>query len=571
MGKIVGIDLGTSTSEISIINEGKPFVIPNKAGDFITPSIVAIDENGEIVVGTAARELLRLSPENAVIEVKRLMGSGKNVTLGNNTYSPQEISSFIIKHLVKYASEYIGSEIDRAVISVPAYFSDEQRKATVDAGKLAGLKVERIINEPTAAALDYGLENMKTANNIMVYDLGGGTLDVTVLEMFEGVLEVKASCGNNSLGGKDFDQCLMDYISNSFFEQYPSADKLSPRSKMLLKQAAEECKIGLSKDDVYEIQIPFFSVSEGLPIALNIIITREIFENLISPLIESTAAQIDRALSDSKLSVQDIDVVLLVGGSTRIPYVKKFLESHTSKMPQTLLDPDLAVTKGAAIQSGILDNVFSSEVDILITDVCPYTLGTSVLSYVGGFPDPDVYDVIIPRNVTIPTVRKKTYFTVSDNQIKVKIDVYQGEYKKASKNNFLGDFILDGIPPAPAAKEPIIVSFSYDANGILSVEAMIQSTGKSSNIQLETTGVEMLKELDVSGWKNHPKAKKYRALINKANRLLEIEYEKTVFTDIAGITESFIYAIVNDEPFEVLDKYFEQLTDEIFEIEDADE
>lgn len=538
MSRIVGIDLGTSTSEIAVLKDGKPYVIPNHMGEYITPSVVGVSDRGRIIVGSEAREQLLLKPEDTVMEVKRLMGSDTRISMAGKQYTPQEISAFLLKYLVDCASSHLGETIDRAVITVPAYFSDEQRRATVEAGKLAGLQVERIINEPTAASLDYGIEHMEECRNVLVYDLGGGTLDVTVLEMFEGVLEVKASSGNNRLGGKDFDNAIMDCLLEKFTAEYGVDVSNDARAMMRLKDAAEKCKIVLSGQEKYQISLPFFADAGGVPVSLDEALTRELFEGLIKDKIDSTGKQIMVALEDAGLKAGDIDFVLLVGGSTRIPYVRKFIDKVMGKEPMSLVDPDLAVVRGAAVQAGILNEELSSEKDIVITDVCPYTLGIAMLDNIGGFPVPDVYDVIIPRNVTIPVVREKIYGTVQDNQKAVEISVYQGEYKKASLNNLLGEFTLEGIPAAPAFKEKIKVSFSYDVNGILQTEGVIVSTGDKAVITVETTGVKVVEEVDLEKWKDMPNARRYRAVVNKAQRIIDNRQ--------AGVFELEIDELVRD-------------------------
>lgn len=571
MSTIVGIDLGTSTSEIAFIKDGKPAVIPNHLGEYITPSAVGLSDDGKIIVGKEARDQLLLKPNDTVIEVKRLMGSGEAVSMGGKEYSPQQISAFILTYLIDCARHYLDERIDRAVITVPAYFSDTQRRATVEAGKLAGITVERIINEPTAAALDYGIEHMEECQNILVYDLGGGTLDVTVLELFEGVLDVKASSGNNQLGGKDFDQRLIDYILNQFTARYNidvSADK---RAMMRLKDAVEKAKIALSEQDESSILIPFFVNVDGNPVSLEETITRQIFVSLIKELIDTTAKQINTALTDARITAAEIDLILLVGGSTRIPYVQHFIEQTLGKLPQSLIDPDLAVVRGAAIQAGIINNQFSSDKDIIITDVCPFTLGTSILSDFFGFPDSDVYDVIIPRNVTIPVVKEKIYGTAADNQTKVEVDVYQGEFKKASHNNFLGKFLLSGIPPAPAFKEKISISFAYDVNGILQVEAKIVTTGEKANITIETTGVEMIKEVDTRDWEKAPNARKYKAMIKKAGRMVESGEALYYAVDMESLIAKIKVGLVQGEKTDILDQYKKELQDMIYELtEDSD-
>lgn len=566
MSRIVGIDLGTSTSEIAVLKEGKPFVIPNHLGEYITPSVVGVSDDGRIVVGKEARDQLLLKPEDTVIEVKRLMGSGATVTMGGKEYTPQQISSFILAYLLDCARKYLGEDIDRAVITVPAYFSDAQRRATVEAGRLAGIKVERIINEPTAASLDYGIDHMQECQNILVYDLGGGTLDVTVLEMFEGVLDVKASSGNNQLGGKDFDQRLMNYLLDRFKAQHGVDVSEDKRALMRLKEAVEKCKIALSEEEEHRLLIPFFANVAGNPVSLEETVSREIFEGLIKDLIDVTEKQINTALADARIGAADLDLILLVGGSTRIPYVKNFIEKTLGKAPQSLVDPDLAVVRGAAVQAGILSDELSKEKDILITDVCPYTLGTSVLDFVGGLPVTDVYDVIIPRNVTIPVVKEKVYTTVFDNQTEVEINVYQGEYKKASDNNFLGKVLLKGIPPAPAFTEKINVSFAYDVNGILQVEGKILSTGKKANLTIETTGVEMVKEIDPEGWEKAPNARKYKAIIKKAERLVKNGEAQYYAVEMESLIRKIKIGLKQGEKPEILDKLKEELHEIIYEL-----
>ncbi|MDO8685053.1 MAG: Hsp70 family protein, partial [Clostridiales bacterium] len=496
-------------------------------------------------------------------EVKRLMGSNIRISMAEKQYTPQEISAFLLKYLADCASIHLGETIDRAVITVPAYFSDEQRRATVEAGKLAGLKVDRIINEPTAASLDYGIEHLEECRNVLVYDLGGGTLDVTVLEMFEGVLEVKASSGNNRLGGKDFDSALMDYLQEGFLTKHGVDVSDDARAMMRLKDAAEKCKIALSGREEYIINLPFFADVGGAPVSLEEGVTRELLEGLIKGKIDSTEKQISVALKDAGLVESDIDFVLLVGGSTRIPYVRKFIENVMGKEPMSLVDPDLAVVRGASIQAGILNEELSSEKDIMITDVCPYTLGIAILDYIGGFPIPDVYDVIIPRNVTIPVVKEKIYGTVQDNQTVVEIKVYQGDYKKASLNNLLGKFKLEGIPSAPAFREKIKVSFSYDVNGILQTEGVVVSTGEKAEITVETTGVKMEEEVDLEKWKDIPNARKYRAIINKAQRILESQQARGFEMEMDGLVRNLKKGLIKGWDLKKMDVIRDDLQETI--------
>ncbi|HEY5583515.1 MAG TPA: Hsp70 family protein [Ruminiclostridium sp.] len=570
MGRIVGIDLGTSTSEISILVEGKPFVIPNSNGETIIPSIVGINDEGQIIVGKEAREQLLLKPEDTIMEVKRLMGSDVKVKMAGKEYTPQEVSAYILTYLTNFASEYLGEKIERAVITVPAFFTDEQRRATVEAGKLAGLKVERIINEPTAASLDYGIDHMEECKNVLVYDLGGGTLDVTVLEMFEGVMEVKASSGNNKLGGKDFDEILIKYFLQKFKGKHNIDVSNDIRAMMRLKESSEQCKIALSKHEIFELVLPFFANVNGRPVSLEETVTRESFETLIKPQIDSTSVQINSALLDAGLKPIDIDLVILVGGSTRIPYVRKLVGRVMGSVPGTLLDPDMAVVRGACIQAAILNQELDADRDILVTDVCPYTLGVAILDEVSGMIMKDVFDIIIPRNITIPVIREKIYKTCADYQTKVEIKVYQGEYRKASSNNSLGSFMIEGIPAKPAFEEKIKVIFSYDVNGILNVEATILSNEKKANITVVTAGSEMRKEVDLTNWKKAPNSKKYRVVITKAQRVLENDQAGENALEIEDIIRDIKTALIEGKDDELLAELIEDLEQILFDLDEED-
>lgn len=569
MSKIIGIDLGTSTSEVGVLEDGKPLVIKNKLGSLITPSVVGISDDGNIFVGEDAKDQILLRPEHTVMEVKRLMGSSAMVKMGQNEYTPQEISSFILKYLKECAKNFIGEEIDRAVITVPAYFTDEQRRATVEAGKLAGLKVERIINEPTAAALAYGIEHMEENSHVLVYDLGGGTLDVTLLEMFEGVLEVKASSGNNKLGGKDFDDKIIELLIGEFQSTYDLEIRKDLRAMARIKEAAEKCKIALSTQEEYFVNLPFIADKNGEPLGITRNITRQEFEELIGELVRSTRAQIDIVLKDGEITPEEIDVILLVGGSTRVPFVGRFLEETLNKKPDTLVDPDLAVVMGAAIQGGIINRELSAETDILITDVCPYTLGVETMDFIYGMPVEDIYDVIIPRNLTIPVIKEKTYSTVVANQESVEIKVYQGDHKKASMNNFLGKFTLGGIPANEAFKEKIKIKFMYDINGILQVAATILSTGKEASMTIETTGVELKEEEDLSLWIKAPLGKKYRRLIKDCENALDENLESEYYSGMDEALRKLKKALINEEN-DKLEELEGVLTDLLYDMEDEE-
>jgi molecular chaperone DnaK len=513
MSRIVGIDLGTSTSEIACIVDGSPKLIPNVQGKLITPSVVHIGQDGSILVGEEAAEYLFTRPDCTFMEVKRLTGSGEKLKAHGKEYAPEEIQAMLLRYLVQCAETYLNEKIDRAVITVPAYFTDVQRRATTAAGELAGLRVERIINEPTAAALDYGLSNLKECKNVLVYDLGGGTLDVTVLELFEGVIDVKASCGNNHLGGKDFDEIIMRNLAD------PSGDA---RAFMRLKKAAEDCKIALSDDDAYKVSLPFLLTDKGgKSVSVEKTVSRQEFEEWVSEKAASTREPMKQALDDARLTAADLQVVLLVGGSTRIPCIKKLVEETLGKVPRSLVDPDLTVARGAAIQAGLLDGSINNS-DLVLTDVCPYTLGTAPLAD-SLFDKRKFFDPLIPRNTTIPAEKSKIYMTASDYQTSVRIDVYQGESSNLARNERLGEVRLSGIPPAKSGKEQIEVTFSYDMNGILQVKASVVSTGKQVSVEISTVGVKAKPPIDISKWESAVGGRAVRPLIRKAEKLIALD------------------------------------------------
>jgi molecular chaperone DnaK len=516
MSRIAGIDLGTSTSEIACIVDGTPKLLPNSQGKLVTPSVVHIGQDGEILVGEEAAEYLFTRPDCTFMEVKRLTGSGETLKAHGKEYAPEEIQAMLLGYLVRCAENTLKEKIDRAVITVPAYFTDVQRRATVKAGELAGLRVERIVNEPTAAALDYGLSNLKECKNVLVYDLGGGTLDVTVLELFEGVIDVKASSGNNHLGGKDFDEIIMTHLADSS----GPADLLGDeRALMRLKKAAEDCKIALSSQDEYKVSLPFLLTGkDGKPVSVEKTVGRRDFEEWVREKVSSTQEPMLSALSDAKLTRGDLQIVLLVGGSTRIPCVKKLVEETLGAVPRSLVDPDLTVARGAAIQAGLIEGSINSG-DLVLTDVCPYTLGTAPLRD-GLFGQRLVFDPLIPRNTTIPTEKAAIYTTAADYQTSVVIDVYQGESSDPENNERLGDLRLTGIPSARQGKEQIEVTFGYDMNGILQVKASVVSTGKQVSAEISTTGVKAKPTLDLSKWEEAEGARQVRPLVRKAEKLI---------------------------------------------------
>ncbi len=471
MSKIIGIDLGTTNSCVSVLEAGVATVIPNPEGGRTTPSVVAF-KKGERIVGDAAKRQAITNP-NTVSSIKRLMGTNKKVELEGKKYSPEEISAMILSYMKDYAEKYLGEKVSKAVITVPAYFNDSQRQATKNAGKIAGLEVERIINEPTAAALAYGLDKQENTHTVLVYDLGGGTFDVSVMELGDGVFEVKATAGNNHLGGDDFDERIMDYLISEFKKENKvdlSKDKMAMQR---LKEVAEKAKKDLSGMTSTQISAPFISQGEDGPLHLDMTLTRAKFEDLISDLVESTIDPVRQAIKDAKITKNDIDKVLLVGGSTRIPMVQELIKKELGKEPSREVNPDEVVSMGAAIQGGVLTGEVN---DIVLLDVTPLSLGLETL---GG-----IMTVLIPKNTTIPTSKKQVFSTAADNQPAVDIHVLQGERQMAADNKTLGNFQLTGIPAAPRGVPQIEVTFDIDANGIVNVKAKDLGTNKEQAITI---------------------------------------------------------------------------------------
>lgn len=548
MSTVIGIDLGTSTTEAAVIRDGKPVMIINEDGQVVIPSAVGVDNSGKYVIGELARAQYLLKPENTAIEIKRKIGKKEKIRLGEKMYSPVELSSMLLKYVKDYASAYLKEEIDRAVISVPAYFDDLQRQETMEVGIKAGFTVERIINEPTAAALSYGLEHMDEESHILVYDLGGGTFDVTLLEMFGGVLEVKASSGDNMLGGKDIDERLVQWLKEQFLKKHGIDLSKDLYAQVKLKEQAEWCKKELSTKNSCQILIPFLAKDKnGNPVALEETITVGQFEDLIRDLIERTHEPIDVVLADAGILPSDVDQVLLVGGSTRIPLVKKDIEEYLNCTPSLALNPDYAVSEGAAILAGMIEGSIDRKSSLIMTDVNPFTLGVRVMN---GYTD-NYMSVIIPRNVTIPVTRKQIYNTFSDWQTEAKVEVYQGESSKATRNHFLGEFMINGIPAKRAGEEMVEVSFSYDLNGMLCVAATVLSTQQQASITINMMQhTEETERTDISKWKEAKGAKEFRTVIRRAEKVLkklkEDELEED-YEDLEDLLFELKEAIVLDE------------------------
>jgi len=546
--KIIGIDFGTTNSVVAIKESGEIIVIPNKRGNRLTPSAFAISKNNELLIGEVAKNQAVLNPENTVLSIKRYMGKDYKVKIQEKEFTPQEIAAMIIRELKASAEKFLETEITKAVITVPAYFNDNQRQATKDAGKIAGLDVLRIINEPTAAALAYGITN-KDAQTVLVYDLGGGTFDVSILEIGSGVYEVIATNGNNFLGGDDFDNKIMEFLVNKFYDETKIDLTKDRMALQKLKEEAENAKKILSDAEIASINIPFITADESGPKHLQTTISRDMFNEITKDLVEVTLEPIFKALEDAHKHPDDIDKILLVGGSTRMPIIQETLEKVLNKKPSKVLNPDECVAVGAAIQASILSG---TDKGIVLVDVIPLTLGVKN--------EPDIFVPIIKRNTPIPVCETNLFTTVSDNQSVVEIHILQGERKIASENVSLGKFQLEGIRPGRAGEPRIEVKFEVDVNGILNVSARDIDTNVKQEIKIQTKNRltdEQIKEM----------IKKAEELLEQDTRAVNLQKLRLKVEQEIRTAKTFLKELELDE---TLEKELKNLIQELEQIKNSD-
>lgn len=577
--KIIGIDLGTTTSEIAYIKDGKPEIITNDLKEKVTPSVIGITEEGKYVVGEYAKRQLILKPDKTVAEVKTLIGMDKKIILDKRGYLPEEISAILLKELKNYAEQFLEDKVDEAVITVPANFNSLQRQATKKAGEMAGFKVDRIINEPTAAAMAYGLSNLENEEKVLVYDLGGGTFDVSVLELFSGILDVKASRGKNKLGGKDFDKRIVNYVVEEFKKTYciDLSENIIAMSR--IKDAAEKAKIELSYREETEINLPFVAVDKNdKPLEIKLKLTREKMDELIYDLISTTERIIDDTIDAAGYTDEDIDVVLAVGGSSKMDCVRNLLKDRFGERLKLGVNPDEAVALGAAVQAGIKKDEISSEDGLIITDNCQYNLGISVVEYGEyGRRFDGIFDPLIKRDTKIPCTIQKNYYTNYDYQTEVIIEVYEGVSKSVNENIHIGSVVLTGIPSALKGEEALEVSFSYDLNGILEIIAKVISTGKSISAKFDLNGFDnsLVSISDFINTKKEEKGKldewKDSKLANEIKFTIEIAEKKLEKLDDdnkieVGIVLNKLKKAVIENNKELVEVYDKKLTDMLFDL-----
>jgi len=545
MSKIVGIDLGTTFSAVAVMEGGKSKIIPSAEGHNTVPSVVTI-KGDDIIVGEIARRQAIVNPKNTIRSIKRLMGTKEKIEIDGKKYTPEQISAFILQKLKRDAEEYLGQKVTKAVITVPAYFGDSQRQATKDAGKIAGLEVERIVNEPTAASLAYGVDK-KNEHKILVFDFGGGTFDVSILELGDGVFEVKSTSGNNKLGGDDIDELLIDKLASDFKKEQGIDLREEPVALQRLKEAAEKAKIELSSTQQTDVSLPFITSDKNGPKHLNVTIKRSEFEKLIDNILEKLKGPTKQAMKDAKVTEKDLDEIILVGGSTRIPAVQKIVKEITKKEPNKSVHPDEAVALGAAIQAGILAGDVK---DVLLLDVTPLTLGIETL---GGIRTP-----LITRNTTIPTKKSQIFSTAADSQPAVTINVLQGEREMSADNKSLGQFTLDGIPPAPRGVPQIDVTFDIDANGIVHVSAKDLGTGKEQKITV--TGGSGLNKDEVEN------------MVKESEKHAEQDKKKKESIEVKNTAETLVYStekLLNDNKDKVDKETSEKIQKQIDELKEV--
>ena len=570
MGKIIGIDLGTTNSCVAVMEGGEPVVITNSEGARTTPSVVSFQANGERLVGQIAKRQAITNPEHTIISIKREMGTDHKTHVDDKVYSPQEISAMILQKIKADAEAYLGEPVTQAVITVPAYFNDAERQATKDAGRIAGLEVLRIINEPTAASLAYGLDKTDHSEKIFVYDLGGGTFDVSILELGDGVFEVLSTNGDTHLGGDDFDQKIIDYIANDFKSQYGIDLRNDKSAVQRLKEAAEKAKIELSSSMQTNINLPFITADATGPKHIDMNLTRAKFNELTHDLVQRSIEPMKKALSDAGLSIGQIDKVILVGGSTRIPAVQEAVKNFTGKEPSKGVNPDECVAMGAAIQAGVLTGEVK---DVLLLDVTPLTLGIETL---GGVATP-----LIERNTTIPAKKSQVFSTAADGQTSVEIHVVQGERQMAADNKTLGRFTLSGIAPAPRGIPQIEVTFDIDANGIVKVSALDKGTGKEANITITASTnlsdeevekavkeAERFAEEDKKRKENIEVKNNADQIVYQTEKTLEELGDKVSADDKAKVTAKLdaLKAIKDGEDLESIKKAMDELNQEFYAI-----